>query len=460
MSPYSSRPPMQSVPEVIAARAPAVGSRPHGYLRLARQWIVRSRSLSRDAAYLAVEKMVTLVVGFFVSIAIVRYLGPERYGVFSYMSAWIAVVAPLATLGLTGPLLKSFVQDPARHERVIATVLVLRVVAAVVAGAVAVSVFVWGRLLSAEHGSAYLNAVMIILALQYVAQVLDVYETYNQATGRIAQSTQARIAALLIVSALRLWAVYAQADLAAFAWLVLLQIVIGMALTYESSGTRALRWPHRLDFATAKQLCAMGSFIVLAGLLNMAQARCEMLLLERYSGMGAVGVYSAALRFIEHFDALGMIAVTVYLPRLLAREGAPTTGEESLVRTYRAALLLFAAILPLIGGMAILAYWTLAGKFEGIHWLVLAMAFRPLFTFIGLTRSMHMLAGNRLRYGALCSLVGLIVSATTALLLVPRYGVYGAAASAFLGYLCSNLLIDAALNRSYFRAFTRAVALR
>jgi len=215
-----------------------------------------------------------------------------------------------------------------------------------------------------------------------------------------------------------------------------------------------------VDGDKARKLLSIGSFVVLAGLLNMVQARCEVFILERFAGMEAVGLYFGSLRFIELFDALGMIAVTIYLPRLLISSNKNKASNEALVLTYRVALVLYACTIPVIIAMAVAAHLLLGDKFVGIHWLILAMAYRPLFAFLGLTRSMYMLAEDRLRYGALCSLVGLVISVAAALLLIPRFGVYGAAMSAFLGFFCSNLGIDALLNRTYFRAFVRAVTFK
>jgi O-antigen/teichoic acid export membrane protein len=200
----------------------------------------------------------------------------------------------------------------------------------------------------------------------------------------------------------------------------------------------------------------MGFFIIIAGLLNLAQARCEMLILEKLAGLEAVGMYSVGLRFIELFDLLGTIAVTIYLPRLLAASQEDMASDRALTVTYRLALLLYVAVLPLICAMAGVAYFTLDSKFPGIHWLVLSMAARPLFAYLGLTRGMYMLAANRLRYAMACSGVGLAVSVATGLIFIPRLGYYGAAASAFCSYLVSNVLIDAVFNRRYFLAFLRA----
>lgn len=422
---------------------------------------VSSVGPGRDALYLTVEKAVSLVVGFAVSILIARHLGPEQFGVFSYVTAWIAVVAPLATLGLAGPVVKSFVQDRLNTERVITTTMTLRLVAAVFVALVVVGLIGSGLLVAGNgQGIGNVKDVAIVLSLQYLAQSLDVFEYYNQANGRIIQTVRARLAAFMVVSALRVAAVYLGADVVTFAWLVVLQLLLGFALIYFGTKPLMLRGSWLFDSALARKLLGMGSFIVLAGLLNMAQARSEMIILEHFVGMKAVGIYAAALRFIELFDTGGMIAVTIYLPHLLASANNDQLEDGKLVRIYRMAILLYLVCIPLIVAMAGIAWWTMGDNYSGIHWLVLAMAVRPLLAFMGLTRGMSMLAESRLRYSALCAAVGLITAVTSAYLLIPIFGVYGAAASGLMSYGVSNILIDAVLNKRYFQAFISAVTLK
>jgi O-antigen/teichoic acid export membrane protein len=417
-------------------------------------------SLGSDALYLAFENGTKLVIGFFVSILVVRYLGPEQFGIFSYLNVWISILTPLATLGLAGPLMRSLIHAPENSRQTLKTILFVRLAAALFVAALATGVFSSGVLLDKTQTSNQLIYIVTILSLQYIIQSFDVFETYNQATGRIKQTTRARLVAFLFVSGLRVVAVQVGAGLDIFAWLIVLQSLIGFLITYINIPNQNLLKAPAFNSTEAKTMIQMGAFIVLAGTINMAQARCEVYFLERYAGMQAVGLYSGALRFIELFDTLGTIAVTVYLPRLLASTTQAVAGDKALVSTYRAALTLYAGVIPLIIAMAGVAYLLLGSKFVGIHWLIISMGTRPLFTFLGLTRSMNMLAENKLRYDALCSSVGFFISAASAAILIPVIGVYGAAASAFLGYLCSNILIDAFLNKRYFFAFAKALSFK
>jgi O-antigen/teichoic acid export membrane protein len=297
------------------------------------------------------------------------------------------------------------------------------------------------------------------LALQYFVQVLDTYESYNQASGKLVSTARARMVALAIGSAARLAAIWADAGVIVFAWLVVAQLAINLG--WIAFGARALPDVRggSFDRTQARRLLSMGAMLAIASGLNVLQARVEILLLERLLGLDAVGVYSAALRLVEVVDSVGVVAVTVYLPRLLGAASAGRLDDEHLVRSYRLAFVLYLACVPALAGLALIGWLFLSGRFPDVHWLVLALAPRPLLAFLGLTRSMHMLADEQLRYGVACALAGLVVGTALAMATIPVFGIPGAVLSGLASFVVSNVLIDAFFNRRYFRALARSLGM-
>ncbi|WP_262481527.1 oligosaccharide flippase family protein, partial [Campylobacter concisus] len=67
-----------------------------------------------------------MFVGLFVGIWVTRYLGPERFGLFSYAQSLVGLFAAIATLGLDGIVVRELVKDESRANELIGTAFYLK----------------------------------------------------------------------------------------------------------------------------------------------------------------------------------------------------------------------------------------------------------------------------------------------------------------------------------------------
>ena len=65
---------------------------------------------SINSSWLLVEQIVRLAVGFFISIATTRYLGPKGLGLLSYSGAWVGMFSAFAFLGLDSIVIKKLIE--------------------------------------------------------------------------------------------------------------------------------------------------------------------------------------------------------------------------------------------------------------------------------------------------------------------------------------------------------------
>lgn len=64
-----------------------------------------------NTSWLFGEKILRIIVGLFVGIWVARYLGPERFGLFSYAQSFVGLFSAIATLGLDGIVVRELVKD-------------------------------------------------------------------------------------------------------------------------------------------------------------------------------------------------------------------------------------------------------------------------------------------------------------------------------------------------------------
>jgi O-antigen/teichoic acid export membrane protein len=69
-----------------------------------------------NTAWLFTEQVLRLIAGFLVGVWVARYLGPEKFGLFSYALAFVSIFQGIAKLGLDGIVVRDLVQEPEKRD--------------------------------------------------------------------------------------------------------------------------------------------------------------------------------------------------------------------------------------------------------------------------------------------------------------------------------------------------------
>ena len=80
----------------------------------------------KNTSWLFAEKILRMVVGFFVGVWVARYLGPEKYGLLSYVGAFVGLFLPLGKLGLDGIISREIAKNECDIDELISTAFFLK----------------------------------------------------------------------------------------------------------------------------------------------------------------------------------------------------------------------------------------------------------------------------------------------------------------------------------------------
>ena len=73
------------------------------------------------------EKILRLVVGFFVIFLLTIYLGPEKFGLLSYAQTYISIAVSLAALGIDSIVTREIVKSPKEKDAILGTALCINI---------------------------------------------------------------------------------------------------------------------------------------------------------------------------------------------------------------------------------------------------------------------------------------------------------------------------------------------
>ncbi|MEQ8329173.1 MAG: oligosaccharide flippase family protein [Longimicrobiales bacterium] len=355
-----------------------------------------------------------------------RILGPEAFGVYGTAAAFAVVFSILATLGMQPLLVREIARAPERAGALVRAAHVVKTGTNLVMLA---AVGLAGPALLGTDGPARRAA--LVLAVGYaLGAYAENLGAYYQAVERMGRWTQASAIFGLVSGGVGAALLLATGSVVMFCW--------GPAVGWAA----ALAWLRvRAPDGVGQPGSVRGGDVrsLLRGLAPFAAAfigitvysKIDVLLLARVHGDAAVGVYAAAYKFVDLFQALVIVAAAAVYPRL--SRTAVSGGPSAQWRGGRSTEVVLLAAVPAGIGLHLLAAPLTAVLF-GAAYGASVPALRLLALLLPLLAvSIHggyvLGAAGRMRAVAALYGVGLVTNVALNLVAIPAFGPPGAAAS-------------------------------
>ena len=417
-------------------RLPRISKLGSGFWETARNigWVSSGRLLRMGGS---------LVVGTMV----VRYLGPARYGVFSYAFAIYGLFNIVSNLGLDVLVVSeiALTEDIASEEQVLGTALWLKIVASVVTTAAAV-LFAW----LAHPGDTAVIVIVGMLSVASISQGLDVVDFFFQAKTRSRLTVLPQLVIFLLSNVARVIAVICRASVLVFGLIASLEILgteLALALVYSFHHRNLWKWKFRKEKSV--QMLKASWPLLLASLLVIVYMRTDQIVLGNLSTPAVVGQYASASRLSEIWYAIPSLICTSVMPRLLRRkEAEPGLYYQRLQRLYDLMAVLSVALalaVTFLGKYAVLLLFG-AAYLPAVDILRVHIWTGP-FVFIGVTSGMQLVHEGLTKISLQRSLFGAIANVVLNYMLVPRFGGVGSAVATLITQAAVSYLLDA-VNKS------------
>ncbi|HAS64371.1 MAG TPA: flippase, partial [Vibrio sp.] len=145
--------------------------------------IVEIKSLLRNSGvrrYLANtswmmgEQVLRIIAGLVVGTWVARYLGPDRFGVFSYVMAFTSIFGGLAKLGLDGIVVRELINRPEKCDVYLGSAFWLKLLGSIL---VVLLVLI---ILPFTNNDSSTNFLVLIVVSGFVLQTFEVIDFYFQ----------------------------------------------------------------------------------------------------------------------------------------------------------------------------------------------------------------------------------------------------------------------------------------
>lgn len=377
-----------------------------------------------NTSWLLAGRGAQLALGLVVGAWMTGYLGPDRYGVYAFALSVATLFAPLANLGLGQIIVRETVQGGAGEQRLLGTALGIRLAGTAVAfGAIAVLLLVAVPEPETRWAVALASGAIALRGLQILVW-------HFQAHVRAREAAVPQLASLVLTNALKAGLILGGAPMLAFVYVVLLDAALYSGLlwvAYARSGGRLAEWTW--DGALARQLVRRSWPLMFTLVLYTVYLQMDQVMLKLLAEYRDVGWYGAAVRLSTASYVLPMVLTGSLFPAILSsRQGDPALFRRRMRALYR----LLAVFALAVIGLA----WVFR---EPVVRLVYGPAYAPsaavlavhvtasLFVYFGYAAEKWLIAEDRQRFTFYAVALGLALNVGLNVLLIPRYGIVGAA---------------------------------
>ena len=383
---------------------------------------VGSARASRDVALQIGARVINLALGIFVTALVARALGDAGFGQWSTLLVVVQLSAYFTSFGVESVVVRQAAAEPDREEEWTGVLLVLRLLLAIPA------VFVGLIVVLAVQESAAMLAAGLLLLLQIPFNI--------GASLRVVHQMRVRnvIPMLVLTFNSAVWGIAVLVIYLTGGGLVALAATFtaSAALTALLQTVLALRLV-RPDLRPAREavveVARIGIPVGISGLLVMAYARVDQLIVFSVAGSSEAGLYGAVYRAVEQAQFVPVSVMTTLMPILTI---AWARDRERMVRIARlAAEYLSIASLGALAASIVLAKQVIVllygSDFEAAAPALPVLSAAFVFICFGyLTTNLLLIVGMQRRLIRI-GLLGLAVNVVGNLLLVPAVGFIGAA---------------------------------
>ena len=403
---------------------------------------IRSSGFRRyfaNTSWLMGHRVLSMIVALFVGVYVARYLGPERFGLLSYAGSFVGLFTALATLGLDGIMIRELVKTPERRDELLGTAFWLK------AGG---AILMWIGIAAAipfTHNDTQTNILIIIIAFAVIFQAFNVIDFNYQAEVKSKFVVYAHLVQLVVSSITKLIFVWISAPLVWFACVFLLDAVVravGMTAMYLKNSGKVWSWKWR--WQTARVLLRDSWPLILSGMAISIYLKIDQVMIKEMLGAEQVGHYAAAVRLSEAWYFVPMAITSSVFPAIInAKKQSEELYYQRLQKLYNLMVWLAIAIaLP----TTFLAPWVIrvlyGDAFSPASGVLSIHIWAGVFVFLGVASGKWFLTENYIKKNLYRTSLGMVTNIISNLILIPLYGIYGAAIATLLGQLSADLGYD------------------
>lgn len=394
--------------------------------------------IAKNSAWMVTETIIQMIVSLVINKVVSKYLGVSNYGIINYGISFLNFFNAICTLGLGTIAIKYLVNEKEKQGEIIGTCIGMRLISSFISVLIISSlVFIL------KKGNSIIITVSIIQSFSLLTDTFNTINWWNQYKLQSKLSAMATFIAYVITALFKVILVCTKKSVVWFAFSNIIQstiIAIVLYIIYKKQKCPKFSFSMK----RGKVLLKESYHFIISGLMVAIYAQTDKIMIgSMIDDMSAVGLYSVSVTIMQLWAFLPTAIINSFKPALL--EIRNNSYERYMVKLKQ----LYSIIIWL--SLAYTAFVFLFGKYivlilynkdylDCLTSLRLVI-FGVLFSFIGVIREFWLVCEGKQKYAKYFALFGALGNVILNLLLIPRYGITGAAIATLSTQIITGVIV-------------------
>lgn len=391
----------------------------------------------KNASWLIGTKIVQSVLQLVISMLTARYLGPSNYGIINYAASLTAFILPIMQLGVTNILVQELIHHKESEGEVLGTAIALNLFSAVLC-VFSIAVFSF----AANRNEPETVIVCILYSAVLIFQAAEGCMYWFQAH---LLSKYFSIAALCVFTAVSAYKTFLLATRKSIYWFSVSNALDYMLLAgalfviYKKLGGQPLKFSAEV----AKRLWSRGRYYIVSSMMVTIFAQTDRLMLKHMLSAESVGYYSAAVSCTGMTGFVFSAVIDSFRPVIFeARKKSEELFEAKMTQLYSVITYLSLAQSVVMTAFAWLIIPLLFGKaYSASISALMIVVWYTTFSYYGSVRNIWILSEEKQKYLWIINLSGASANVILNYLMIPFWGINGAAAASLITQFFANVLL-------------------
>lgn len=401
-----------------------------------------------NSGWLIMGKVVQLAISFFISIFIARYLGPHKYGILNLAMAYTSFFLPLCSLGISNVIVKEFIDHPDAEGEILGSAIGARIITSLIS---IIGIVVLLEITNSSNIELQVSS--FIYSMILAVRSFELIEYWYQSKLKSKITAIIGIIAYIITALFRTIILILHCSVYLFVFAYVLDAMI-TSLLYVYSYNRDKNSKISFRFNTVRQLIKKSYHYILSSMMVMIYAQMDKIMIGKMEDENSVGVYAVAVAICQLWTFILQAIIDSVRPSIInAKKYDSNLYENRIIQLY--------SIIIWISICVSLCFCIFA------HYIILILYGRdyvnaeiPLriitwytcFSYLGVARNIWSVCENMQKYEKYFALAGAIANTILNLVLIPIYGISGAAVASLITQIITNLVVPYCINNTRVNA--------
>lgn len=393
----------------------------------------------RNLSWIFFGNITHAVFQYIINILCARAFGVSDFGLINYAASIIAFFTAIGSLGYNSVITKIFADDEEQSGDYIKTALYSRIVFAVLS-ITCIQLF----LVLSGNRDARLQSVVLCQSLQILFGTADILAYWFRFKNNARCVAIVRLAALAFSAFWRLGAIYIFDSIILYVSGISFEtLVFSILLIWFYNREYADMRNFRASIKTLKKLLKISYPFIFSAVLTTIYGQTDKIMLKSYLDNASVGLYSVSLTLASAISIIPSAIIEGFRPDIMNQKAVDSRRyRQRLQQAYGLVFWISVCYCIFITVFARPIIQLLYGSaYLGAVPSLALIVWYTSFSYFGAINSIYMVAEGKTFWVQILTLFGALLNVLLNALLIPCFGIVGAAGASLVTQIAANFLI-------------------